>query len=211
LTYDVLTVKPTMLMQSELEIGIPIAETFARSSEGVDEMKPARCLTIFLSLFFLGFQLFPWSKAEGADFYVDGSNGDDSRDGLSWAAAKKTVSAAVSAASATGEMDTIRVAAGTYVENLVVTEPEVLLGGYPVGGGDRDWEANPTILDGAHLDTVVMIQGNGFGTVVDGFTITNGYSVWGGGIAIWGLTFPGDTPETLIQNLCEDSHLPNPE
>jgi hypothetical protein len=151
-----------MAVRSELEKGIPIAEALARGSEGVDEMRTTGRVGVFLSLLFLGFLLVSWSKAEGVDFYVDGSNGDDSWDGLGWTSAKKTVSAAISAAAATGEIDTIRVAAGTYVENVVITEPEVLLGGYPVGGGDRDWEANPTILDGARLGTVVRIRGNLF-------------------------------------------------
>jgi hypothetical protein len=166
-------------------------------------MKTGTHLTIFLCLFFLGFLLLPWSKAEGVNFYVDGSNGDDSWDGLSWASANKTVSAAISAANATGETDTIRVAAGTYVENVVITTPEILLGGYPVGGGERDWEANATILDGARLGSVVWIKGNGFGTVVDGFTVTNGYNGpdgIGGGVLICDSPYPENAPQTVIQN-----------
>jgi len=77
------------------------------------------------------------------------------------------------------EGDTVLVAAGTYVENIIW--PEVN-GIKLIGSGMED-----CIIDGDSLDSVIKIQSNNIDTssVISGFTITNGNSpLDGGGIEI---------------------------
>ena len=54
-----------------------------------------------------------------ADFFVDGSHGDDSDNGSSWALAKASIGGAIAAAS---NDDTITVAPGVYAEALTVSK-----------------------------------------------------------------------------------------
>jgi hypothetical protein len=58
--------------------------------------------------------------------YVQADTGSDSNDGKSWATAKLTIAAAISAASAG---DTIMVGLGTYVENVVINKHGITLAG----------------------------------------------------------------------------------
>ena len=91
--------------------------------------------------------------------------------------------------------DEIWVAAGTYPEHIQISKEVALYGGFK---GDetvltqRDRTKNITIIDGGGGDpvpggTVVKISSNlGAGTRVDGFTITGGHGINGGGIQIVG-------------------------
>ncbi|MBN2209152.1 MAG: right-handed parallel beta-helix repeat-containing protein, partial [Candidatus Coatesbacteria bacterium] len=119
----------------------------------------------------------------GTDYYVDKANGDDGNSGLSWEDAFRTIQKGIDACN-TGiqnDPDVAHVAAETYYENISLDSYVTLLGGYPPGGGDRDWEANPTIIDGGSNSFVVALY-EGEAVRIDGFTITKGKSQYGGGI-----------------------------
>lgn len=91
--------------------------------------------------------------------------------------------------------DTILVAAGTYTENLVITESLTLLGSYAVSG--TAWlppgtivlpDADETIINGsgAISQPVVDITAPAPGVVLDGFTITGGRGAEAGGVSAHG-------------------------
>ena len=150
----------------------------------------------------LGFiSLVSW-RCEGAVLHVDGLNGHDVWDGSNWSSSKRTVDAALVVSALTAETDVIKVAAGTYAENLILQTPVILIGGYPPGGGERDHTANPTILDGGGIDRVITVLPDSAGSVIDGFTVTNGMVITerGGGIAILDDTDSNGEPATTIQN-----------
>ncbi|MFC1966979.1 right-handed parallel beta-helix repeat-containing protein, partial [Chloroflexota bacterium] len=69
--------------------------------------------------------------------------------------------------------DTIKVTAGTYQENIVLkNDYKVII------QGDG---ASTTTIDGRSLGTVIYANGVASGTLIDGFTITNGNTSLGGG------------------------------
>jgi hypothetical protein len=68
---------------------------------------------------------------------------------------------------------TVHVLAGTYYENITLRD------GVDVMGEDG---ASDTTIDGGGTDVVVFADGIGAGTTLDGFTITNGDSGYGGGM-----------------------------
>jgi len=114
-----------------------------------------------------------------ADYYVDASaNGSNS--GTSWADAFLSIQAGIDACSGQSP-DTVQVAEATYIENITLKSYVALLGGYPSGGGTRDSEANPTIIDGGGDGSVVWCD-SVTASGIDGFTIENGHSAYGGGI-----------------------------
>ena len=114
--------------------------------------------------------------------YVSPS-GNDANDGSSWATAKLTVQAGLDAAESD---DQVWVAAGTYIANLFVRTGIGLYGGFAGSETDlaqRDWKANPTILDGNQTGSVVRVLIGDTDTArIDGFTIGNGKAELGGGI-----------------------------
>src|SRR5262249_39762840 len=95
----------------------------------------------------------------------------------------KTVQEAILAAS---YGDTVWVAAGTYFENLNLSNGVALYGGFHGTETDlsqRNWNTNLTILDGRQSNSVVTIApGSKDATRVDGFTIRNGKAFYGGGV-----------------------------
>lgn len=99
-------------------------------------------------------------------------DGNDDNDGFSWALAKKTIQAAINAASsASGE---VWVKAGTYNETITVKPYAYLYGGFAGNETDksqRNWNTNVTIIDGQQQGNVVDIESGGFTSTVDGFTI----------------------------------------
>ena len=111
-------------------------------------------------------------------------NGKDAFDGSSWALAKRTVQAAIDAASILG--GEVWVQAGTYEERITLSPFVYLYGGFSgqeTARNERDSVANVTILDGRQGGSVVTVQAGGQTGAIDGFTIRNGRSTYGGGIA----------------------------
>lgn len=126
-------------------------------------------------------------KADGSVYYVR-TTGSDSNDGLSWGTAFKTITKALSTATAGKE---IWVAAGTYKERLTMTRGVNVYGGFLATGnpGKRDGERNisndvyHTSTNGEYVTYVdaesngrVLDQGDNFPTetVWEGFTFQNG-------------------------------------
>lgn len=102
-------------------------------------------------------------------------------DGLTWATAFQHPRDAIAVPPAPG--DEVWVAAGTYNElaGRVVTIPAGVrayggFAGTESALGDRDWRANPTVLDARDATdaSVVVVDVTTLGTVVDGFKITGG-------------------------------------
>ena len=123
-------------------------------------------------------------RLESAVIYVQPS-GADAQAGTSWPTAKRTVTAALTAAH---PGDEIWVAAGTYFERISLRKDVALYGGF--AGGEtqrdqRDFARHRAILDGAGGGTVVRCELVGIepNTRLDGFVVRNGLGVMGGGIA----------------------------
>ncbi len=113
------------------------------------------------------------------------TSGIDTGDGLSWANAKKTVTAGLTASS---PGDEIWVAAGTYVECINMKDGVALYGGFAgteETRAPRNWKTNVTVLDANKGGSVVRIYNcPSISNRIDGFTIQNGSSYYGAGIYI---------------------------
>lgn len=179
-------------------------------------MKKSALLKIFFVWAFVSLVLID-SQAFAAIIRVK-PDGNDVNSGASWALAKKTVQAAVDAAN---EGDEIWVAAGAYpehIKNKVLNEAVdpvpinvALYGGFvgtETARAERDWKVNLAVLDGGggeypsppEVGSVVYISGGaGRATRVDGFVITNGHAIGGGGILIEG-SGPTIANNTIWQN-----------
>ncbi len=96
-------------------------------------------------------------------------------DGTTWATAYNSLSTALTVAQSG---DQIWVAAGTYVGNFMLAFEVEIYGGFAGNETElsqRDWIANPTILDGNQTGSVVTSPTGATETTrLDGFTITNG-------------------------------------
>lgn len=110
-------------------------------------------------------------------------DGDDAKDGLTWATAKKTVSGALNVALGGDE---VWVAKGVYTGNLALPTGLALYGGFAgteSQRSQRDYRNNLTVLDGNGSGTVVDAELPG--VVIDGFTVRNGgnrgIAAYGGG------------------------------
>ncbi|HUW12953.1 MAG TPA: right-handed parallel beta-helix repeat-containing protein [Anaerolineae bacterium] len=81
--------------------------------------------------------------------------------------------------------ETIKVAEGTYTENISIDTNVTLEGGYESASWNRDIHAYETTVDGSCSQTVASFQSGSDGAVLDGFTITGGCAPeHGGGIYI---------------------------
>lgn len=151
-----------------------------------------------LGAFESNFGIFVKPDASGI-LYVDSSM-MTSGDGSSWLQALKYLSTATKYARGNTNIKEIHVAKGTYFPTGFKTDTSrlasfiidrdglKLLGGYPNGGGTRDFEANPTILSGninSSSDStdnsfrVVSIKSHAAvadSIIVDGFSVTGGYA-----------------------------------
>lgn len=104
-------------------------------------------------------------------------------DGASWSTAFDRIQDAIDAANMDDE---IWVASGTYKENIVLKLGVALYGGFAgteSQRSQRNWTTNVTKIDGNSAGSAVEIAASVGGTTrIDGFTITNGRAVVGGGI-----------------------------
>jgi parallel beta-helix repeat protein len=114
--------------------------------------------------------------------------GDDANDGSSWAVAKRTVQAAIDAASVRG--GEVWVQASTYYEQITLCPFTYLYGGFAgseTTREERDWTANITTLDGQQQGSVVSVRAGQQISTIDGFTISNGRTDGaGGGVYVQG-------------------------
>ena len=127
--------------------------------------------------------------------------GNNANSGASWALAKRTIQAAINAAS---EGDEIWVAGGTYKEQIANKLTGggdavniALYGGFAGGEatrGERNWVSHVTMINPALTSVptppaigsaVAITGGAGPTTRVDGFTITGGDAYGGGGVYIF--------------------------
>lgn len=120
-------------------------------------------------------------------WYVD-SSATGSDNGSSWVNAFTNLQSALDTADAG---DTIRVAKGTYLPHgsdqrisFVIPTGAVVIGGFPSGGGTREWRTHRTVLSGEinttaktdNTNIVVLFLSCESSTVLDGFYITDGYA-----------------------------------
>lgn len=114
------------------------------------------------------FVFFPFTYS--ATYYVDNNQLDDSGSGISWAAAKKTITAALSVAFESG--DQIFVREGTYSESdLLMNQGLSVYGGFngtETELSDRDYILNRTVLQKSGSTTFTAISGR-----LDGFDLIN--------------------------------------
>ena len=104
--------------------------------------------------------------------YVDGTNGNDDNDGLTQAAAKKTIGSAITAARSIGRENVILVAAGTYTGT---GNKELDFGGYNIKLRSISGAAQ-TIIDLEGEGRFLTLQNKeNMTSWLDGFTIRNGY------------------------------------
>ncbi len=149
----------------------------------------------------IGLCILSYSTGIAATWYVDGSV-SWSGSGTTWEAAFKTIQEGVDAAS---QGDTVIVARGTYIENLVFSgENIVLRSKSPL---DPSVVAS-TVIDGDQVAPVVIFSALEDETcVLAGFTIRNGYGHDGGkyGAGIYG----GGTQATIRNNIITQNRAPS--
>ncbi|MCX7045271.1 MAG: right-handed parallel beta-helix repeat-containing protein [Candidatus Sumerlaeota bacterium] len=116
-------------------------------------------------------------------YYANAARIDDSGDGLSWGAAKKTIQAAINA---TTSAHYVWAAKGKYTEVLTLPSGAHLVGGFAgteSAFSQRNVSANPTILSGGTTSGPVVGITAADNCGVDGFTITDGLSAsYSGGV-----------------------------
>lgn len=129
------------------------------------------------------------------------TGGSDTNPGSSWLSAKRTVQAGIDAAVPGAP---VWVASGTYVQNITLKDGIKLYGGFAgteTEFGQRDWIANPTILDGNRAGSVVVAApGTRSDTVIDGFTIRNGSGLPTIGYSEGGGVYCNHSWATIINN-----------
>lgn len=132
-----------------------------------------------LPFFLFVFLILSLAACSAATIYVK-TTGSDSNNGSSWDLAKKTIQAGINAAISG---DQVWAAGGTYVERITAKTGVALYGGYSGSGTTRDIRAYVTTIDGGAGGSVITMPADAnSGTIVDGFTIQNGLSAYGGGI-----------------------------
>jgi len=127
----------------------------------------------------ISFARFSFESDGAADGYVSTDGSDLTGDG-SQSNPWLTISYALEQTIAgPGNPGAIRVAAGTYEENIEMKSFVQLYGGYSAQDWERDIELNETIIDGGGDGHVVMGADD---STIDGFTVRNGFAEEGGGI-----------------------------
>ncbi len=175
--------------------------------------------------------------------YVDASRAT-SGNGTAWNTAYKTLTEALTAANANTAITGIHVAKGTYYPtgsqsatdrdaSFTITRGGLsIYGGYPSGGGERDYALNPTLLSGdigkigvttdnsCHVMVIAGIA-NGAAVALDGLRISwgratgnntkayNGENIprdAGGGLVIWNNQIPVSVRNCILSaNYAEDA------
>ncbi|NMC81245.1 MAG: hypothetical protein GYA63_00110, partial [Armatimonadetes bacterium] len=109
--------------------------------------------------------------------------GDDTKNGLSWANAKKSPQAAIDQAVLTSAH--VWIAAGTYIGTYQLKRGVMVYGGFAgseTSLNQRNIKGNPTILTSFQNGTVVSSEGNTTRDGgLDGFIVERGYSTGNGG------------------------------
>ncbi len=126
------------------------------------------------------------SQVEPADIRYVKQVASGTGNGTSWANASANLQAMMNL-----QVDEVWVAAGTYQcgqeQSFTLKDGVKVYGGFPSTGNplmaDRDFIANETILQGNNA-MVVFGQSLSSSTVFDGFTVTGGQAIYGGGIDI---------------------------
>ncbi len=112
--------------------------------------------------------------------YVSQTSGDNNNDGLSWATAKKTITAGIGVASSG---DSVLVAAGTYNESVSMVDGVAILGGYNAATGERDIDKYESIVDGTGISSNLVVKYSPNPEVrilFEGFTVQNANNAqWG--------------------------------
>ncbi|MBN1902033.1 hypothetical protein JW926_11985 [Candidatus Sumerlaeota bacterium] len=113
-------------------------------------------------------------------------DGNDDADGMSWGTAFKTLKKTISQSLQFDSLYEIWVAKGTYMEGEMINIPSYvyLYGGFAgteIIREQRDWENNPTVIDGSTSYGCVINFGS-----IDGFNVTNGNSDQEGVVSIIG-------------------------
>lgn len=81
--------------------------------------------------------------------------------------------------------DTVLVQPGTYVENINFNGKNIVLASLFLTTRDTSY-ISQTVIDGNNNGSVVNFErGENYTSVLCGFTITNGFAEWGGGIHCW--------------------------
>lgn len=140
------------------------------------------------------------SIADATTYYVNAGTGSDSNTGTASGTAFKTITHALGVAANT---DIINVAAGTYSKSLGEIFPLNMVSGVTLSGTSG---ALATIINangGGDSTRVFNCIGNSASTIIQGFTITGGYSVnysTAGATARGGGMFIDGGSQTVIQN-----------
>lgn len=125
---------------------------------------------------------------------VRGRGVSESGDGTTWETALKTIQEGINASS---DGDTVTVAQGTYLENVLFDGKNIVL--TRTDPLDPSVVAN-TIIDGKQSGSVVTFSGTeSEACILSGFTIRNGSAVAGGGIC--GRTATGRSGATIRDNV----------
>ena len=116
----------------------------------------------------------PVAAVASTTWFVDARNGSNGFFGLSSATPKRTIQAAVNAASSG---DCIIISGGIYYENVTLSKPLTLVSHDPA----------VAVIDGHHAGHCLVIAENAAGSVVDGLVFTHGAPTnagnkYGGGI-----------------------------
>ncbi|HEU4743808.1 MAG TPA: choice-of-anchor Q domain-containing protein, partial [Anaerolineales bacterium] len=110
--------------------------------------------------------------------------------------------------------DTIKVAVGTYDENLIIRGKTLILqGGYDPQTWQATGKVDDTVIDGGQRDRTIAIVG-GSHIVMKGFTVTNGNNpctndigIYGGG---GGIVVHGPTTQATLQRLIIRNNFARP-
>lgn len=129
--------------------------------------------------------------ADGTVIYVRASDGNDGNDGLAWNRAKKTITAALNATSASTKE--IWVAAGTYNERVTMKEGVNVLGGFAdTGNPTNKLDDTNRNISNTTAGFMTTIDGQAGGRVVTQNTDFNTQTTWEGLIIQNGSTSGSD-------------------